>query len=587
MYDGGGVFTKRNIMIEQILHTEIEKCLLELYSSKNQNIQFQKTRKEFDGDVTLVVFPLLRLSKKGPEQTAEEIGNFLKEAVKEVCGFNVVKGFLNLSISSEFWLNQFKIAYNTDHFGIEKEKKDAPTYLVEYCSPNTNKPLHLGHIRNNLLGYSVSEILKASGKNVKKVQIINDRGIHICKSMIAWQKYGNGETPENSGIKGDHLVGKYYVEFDKYYKKEISELVSSGMEEKQAEKEAPIFIKAQEMLRKWESKDEETVSLWKKMNQWVYDGFEVTHKRLGVDFDKNYYESDTYLLGKKVVEIGLEKGVFYKKEDGSVWIDLSEEGLDEKIILRSDGTSVYMTQDIGTAIQRHEDFGFSNMAYTVGNEQDYHFKVLFLILDKLGYDWAKNCYHLSYGMVDLPTGKMKSREGTVVDADDLMEDMVQTSKSIAKDLGKLDGFSDKEADDLYEMVGLGALKYFILKVDPRKKMMFDPKESIDFKRTISPWLEKNQKWHHLNKTRNPNYIYSMLSITNFSRNQLKKISQISTDELIESEELDFKPMRLTDMDNKIDTSAVIENLGMVGNKVKDTLKIKKFLEAINKINDNY
>ena len=489
MYDGRGVFTKRNIMIEQILHTEIEKCLLELYSSENQTIQFQNTRKEFDGDITLVVFPLLRASKKGPEQTAEEIGNFLKESVKEVDNFNVVKGFLNLSISSEFWLNQFKIAYNTEQFGIQQAKKDDPTYLVEYCSPNTNKPLHLGHIRNNLLGYSVSKILKASGKNVKKVQIINDRGIHICKSMIAWQKYGNGETPENSGIKGDHLVGKYYVEFDKYYKKEISELISSGMEEKQAEKEAPIFIQAQEMLRKWESKDDETVSLWKKMNQWVYDGFEVTHKRLGVDFDKNYYESDTYLLGKKVVEIGLVKGVFYKKEDGSVWIDLSEEGLDEKIILRSDGTAVYMTQDIGTAIQRHEDFGFSNMAYTVGNEQDYHFKVLFLILDKLGYGWAKNCYHISYGMVDLPTGKMKSREGTVVDADDLMEDMVQTSKSIAKDLGKLDGLSDKEADDLYEMVGLGALKYFMLKVDPRKKMMFDPKESIDFNGHTGPFIQ--------------------------------------------------------------------------------------------------
>tara|TARA_B100001741_G_scaffold310567_1_gene310104 strand:+ start:44326 stop:46134 length:1809 start_codon:yes stop_codon:yes gene_type:complete len=489
MYDGGGVFTKRNIMIEQILHIEIETCLLELYSAKNQNIQFQKTRKEFDGDVTLVVFPLLRVSKKGPEQTAQEIGHFLKEGVKEVCSFNVVKGFLNLSISSEFWFNQFKIAYNTEEFGIQEAKKDDPTYLVEYCSPNTNKPLHLGHIRNNLLGYSVSEILKASGKNVKKVQIINDRGIHICKSMIAWKKYGNGETPETSGIKGDHLVGKYYVEFDKYYKKEISELISSGMEEKQAEKEAPIFIQAQEMLRKWESKDEETVALWKKMNQWVYDGFEVTHKRLGVDFDKNYYESDTYLLGKKVVEIGLDKGVFYKKEDGSVWIDLSDEGLDEKIILRSDGTAVYMTQDIGTAIQRQEDFSFSNMAYTVGNEQDYHFKVLFLILDKLGYDWAKNCYHLSYGMVDLPTGKMKSREGTVVDADDLMEDMVQTSKSIAKDLGKLDGLSDKAADDLYEMIGLGALKYFILKVDPRKKMMFDPKESIDFNGHTGPFIQ--------------------------------------------------------------------------------------------------
>ena len=476
-------------MIEKILHTEIEKCLSELYSAEKQDIQFQKTRKEFEGDVTLVVFPLIRSSKKGPEETAEEIGNYLKNAVSEVDGFNVVKGFLNLSISSDFWLNQFIEAYKIEDFGITKVDAVAPTYLVEYCSPNTNKPLHLGHIRNNLLGYSVAEIIKASGKNVKKVQIINDRGIHICKSMIAWQDYGNGETPESSGLKGDHLVGKYYVEFDKHYKAEIEELVASGMVEKQAEKEAPIFKKAQEMLLKWEAKDVEVRSLWEKMNSWVYSGFDVTHKRLGVDFDKNYYESNTYLLGKKVVEIGLEKGVFYKKEDGSVWIDLSDDGLDEKIILRSDGTAVYMTQDIGTAIQRQEDFGFSNMAYTVGNEQDYHFKVLFLILDKLGYDWAKSCYHLSYGMVDLPTGKMKSREGTVVDADDLMQEMVDTSKSIAKDLGKLEGMTEQEADTLYETVGLGALKYFMLKVDPKKRMMFDPKESIDFNGNTGPFIQ--------------------------------------------------------------------------------------------------
>jgi len=475
-------------MIEQILHTEIEKCLSDLYSEKG-NIQFQKTRKEFDGDITLVVFPLLRISKKGPEQTAEEIGDYLKEKVSEVSDFNLVKGFLNLSISPGFWFNQFLSAYKTTNYGIVEVQEYAPTYLVEYCSPNTNKPLHLGHIRNNLLGYSVAEIIKASGKNVKKVQIINDRGIHICKSMVAWQDFGNGETPKSSGIKGDHLVGKYYVEFDKHYKEEIAELVSSGMEQKQAEKESPIFKKAQQMLIKWEDKDEEVISLWQKMNDWVYSGFDVTHKRLGVDFDKNYYESNTYLLGKKVVEIGLEKKVFFKKEDGSVWIDLSGEGLDEKIILRSDGTAVYMTQDIGTAIQRHEDFGFSNMLYTVGNEQDYHFKVLFLILDKLGYDWAKSCYHLSYGMVDLPTGKMKSREGTVVDADDLMQEMVDTSKSIAKDLGKLEGMSEKQADELYEIVGLGALKYFMLKVDPKKRMMFDPKESIDFNGNTGPFIQ--------------------------------------------------------------------------------------------------
>ena len=476
-------------MIEEILKQEIEKCLAELYSATEQSIQFQKTRKDFEGDITLVVFPLLRASKKGPEQTAEEIGNYLKEKVKEVSDFNVVKGFLNLEITQEYWYNQFITAYNTDDYGVVKADENAPTYLVEYSSPNTNKPLHLGHIRNNLLGYSVAEIIKASGKNMKKVQIINDRGIHICKSMVAWQDYGNGETPESTGLKGDHFVGKYYVEFDKYYKKEIADLVADKMELKDAEKQAPIFKKAQEMLRSWEAKEPTVIALWKKMNGWVYSGFESTYKRLGVDFDKNYYESDTYLLGKKVVEIGLEKGVFYKKEDGSVWIDLSAEGLDKKIILRSDGTAVYMTQDIGTAIQRHEDFAFSNMAYTVGNEQDYHFKVLFLILDKLGYYWAKSCYHLSYGMVDLPSGKMKSREGTVVDADELMDGMVSTAKGIAKDLGKLDGMTDQEANELYEIVGMGALKYFMLKVDPKKRMLFNPEESVDFNGNTGPFIQ--------------------------------------------------------------------------------------------------
>jgi arginyl-tRNA synthetase len=489
MYDGRNIFTTTKVMIEEILKQEIEKCLAELYLATKQNIQFQKTRKDFEGDITLVVFPLLRASKKGPEQTAEEIGNYLKEKVKEVADFNVVKGFLNLEITQEYWYNQFITAYNTDDYGVVKADENAPTYLVEYSSPNTNKPIHLGHLRNNFLGYSVAEIIKASGKNVKKVQIINDRGIHICKSMIAWQEYGNGETPESSGIKGDHLVGKYYVEFDKYYKKEVADLVADGMEKEQAEKEAPIFKKAQEMLLSWEAKEPTVRALWEKMNAWVYSGFDVTYKRLGVDFDKNYYESDTYLLGKKVVEIGLEKEVFFKKEDGSVWIDLSAEGLDEKIILRSDGTAVYMTQDIGTAIKRHEDFNFSNMAYTVANEQDYHFKVLFLILDKLGYDWAKNCYHLSYGMVDLPSGRMKSREGTVVDADDFMQEMVDTAKSIAKELGKLEGMTDEEANALYEIVGLGALKYFLLKVDPKKRMLFDPKESIDFNGNTGPFIQ--------------------------------------------------------------------------------------------------
>ena len=476
-------------MIEKILKKEIEKCLAELYLATDQSIQFQKTRKDFKGDVTLVVFPFLRASKKGPEQTAEEIGDYLKEKVAEVVGFNVVKGFLNLEITQEYWYNQFVTAYNIADYGTVKTAKNAPTYLVEYSSPNTNKPLHLGHIRNNLLGYSVAEIIKASGKNVKKVQIINDRGIHICKSMVAWQDFGNGETPKSSEMKGDHFVGKYYVEFDKQYKIEVADLVAGGMDKKEAEKEASIFKKAQEMLLSWEAKEPTVIALWKKMNAWVYEGFTSTYHRLGVDFDKNYYESDTYLLGKKVVDIGLEKGVFYKKEDSSVWIDLSAEGLDEKIILRSDGTAVYMTQDIGTAIQRHEDFAFSNMAYTVGNEQDYHFKVLFLILDKLGYEWATSCYHLSYGMVDLPSGKMKSREGTVVDADNLMEEMVSTAKSIAKELGKLEGMTDEDANTLYETVGMGALKYFMLKVDPRKRMLFDPKESIDFNGNTGPFIQ--------------------------------------------------------------------------------------------------
>jgi len=488
MYDGRNIFTHK-AMITQILSIEIVKALQELYSVTDQNIQFQKTRKDFEGDITLVVFPLLKASKKGAEQTADEIGSYLKGKVDEVFDYNVVKGFLNLSITKSFWFNQFVKAYNTTNYGVVDPDKNAPTYLIEYSSPNTNKPIHLGHLRNNFLGYSVAEIIKASGKNVKKVQIINDRGIHICKSMVAWQDYGNNETPESSGIKGDHLVGKYYMEFSKHYKKEVAGLISNGMDKKEAEKQAPIFIKAQDMLRRWEAQEPAIMVLWKTMNGWVYDGFSSTYKRLGVDFDKNYYESDTYLLGKKVVEIGLEKGVFLKKDDGSVWIDLSDNGLDEKIILRSDGTTVYMTQDIGTAIQRYDDFGSSYMVYTVANEQDYHFKVLFLILDKLGYKWVRNCHHLSYGMVDLPSGRMKSREGTVVDADDFMQEMVDTAKSIAKELGKIEGMTEKEADELYEIVGLGALKYFLLKVDPKKRILFNPEESVDFNGNTGPFIQ--------------------------------------------------------------------------------------------------
>ena len=475
-------------MIETILHKKINEILINLYGDNDYIIQFQSTRKEFEGDITLVVFPFTRFSKLSPEITAKKIGELLAK-LDLIDSFSVIKGFLNLVISNKFWLSEFSKSTFEDNYGFVDIDENSPNYLVEYCSPNTNKPIHLGHIRNNLLGFSLANILKASGKNVKKVQIINDRGIHICKSMIAWQEFGEDETPESSGLKGDHLVGKYYVMFDKQYKTEVAELIEKGIESKLAEEKAPILLKAKEMLLKWEAKDKEVIALWKKMNSWVYDGFETTYKRLGVDFDKNYYESETYLLGKEVVKNGLDSGVFYKKEDGSVWIDLSSEGLDEKIILRSDGTAVYMTQDIGTAIKRHEDFNFSHMTYTVGNEQDYHFKVLFLILEKLGYSWAKSCYHLSYGMVDLPSGKMKSREGTAVDADDLMEDMFQNAKSIAEELGKIDKSQNNETNELYETVGMGALKYFMLKVDPKKRMLFDPQESIDFNGNTGPFIQ--------------------------------------------------------------------------------------------------
>ena len=475
-------------MIETILHKKINEILINLYGDNDYSIQFQSTRKEFEGDITLVVFPFTRFSKLSPEITAKKIGELLAK-LDLIDSFSVIKGFLNLVISNKFWLSEFSKSTFEDNYGFVDIDENSPNYLVEYCSPNTNKPIHLGHIRNNLLGFSLANILKASGKNVKKVQIINDRGIHICKSMIAWQEFGEDETPESSGLKGDHLVGKYYVMFDRQYKKEVAELIEQGIESKLAEEKAPILLKAKEMLLKWEAKDKEVIALWRKMNSWVYDGFETTYKRLGVDFDKNYYESETYLLGKEVVKNGLDSGVFYKKEDGSVWIDLSSEGLDEKIILRSDGTAVYMTQDIGTAIKRHEDFNFSHMTYTVGNEQDYHFKVLFLILEKLGYSWAKSCYHLSYGMVDLPSGKMKSREGTAVDADDLMEDMFQNAKSIAEELGKIDKSQNNETNELYETVGMGALKYFMLKVDPKKRMLFDPQESIDFNGNTGPFIQ--------------------------------------------------------------------------------------------------
>jgi arginyl-tRNA synthetase len=476
--------------LSQILTPSIQKAIQALFDVTVDKIEFQTTRKEFEGDITMVIFPLLKVIKSNPAELGNKIGNYLVENVGEVARFNVVSGFLNIVIADRYYLNFFNEIKDNNQFGYVTPNPDDKAIMVEYSSPNTNKPLHLGHVRNNLLGYSVAEIIKASGKKVYKTQIINDRGIHICKSMLAWEKFGNGETPESSNLKGDKLVGKYYVEFDKAYKAEINQLIANGKTEEEAKKQAPIIIEAQEMLKKWEAGDEKVIELWKMMNQWVYDGFATTYNNLGVNFDRYYYESNTYLLGKDVVQVGLDKGVFEKDPDGSVWIDLTDEGLDRKIVLRSDGTAVYMTQDIGTAIQRVKDMpDVGGMVYTVGNEQDYHFKVLFLILKKLGFDWASSLYHLSYGMVDLPSGKMKSREGTVVDADDLMQDMTDTAKQISEDLGKLDSYSAEEKAKLYKTIGLGALKYYILKVDPKKRILFNPEESVDFAGNTGPFIQ--------------------------------------------------------------------------------------------------
>ncbi len=473
--------------IENFLLQQAQAAVSALYGVDTFPVQIQKTRKEFEGDYTLVVFPLLKISHKGPEQTGNEIGQWLVDNVAEIAAFNVIKGFLNLSLSGAFWGERFAEIAANNRFGFAEPT--GRTIMVEYSSPNTNKPLHLGHIRNNLLGYSVAQILAANGHRVLKVNLVNDRGIHICKSMLAWKLFGEGETPASSGMKGDHLVGKYYVEFDKHYKAQVKELVAGGMDEEEAKHKAPLMQQAQEMLRKWEAKDPEVYRLWQMMNGWVYDGFDVTYKALGVDFDKVYYESQTYLLGKSLVEDGLKRGIFFRKEDGSVWIDLQADGLDQKLLLRGDGTSVYMTQDLGTALRRFEENQLDEMIYVVGNEQNYHFQVLKLILGKLGYSWADHIYHLSYGMVELPEGKMKSREGTVVDADDLIADMVATAREMSQELGKLDGCSVEEADAISHMVGLGALKYFILKVDPRKTMLFDPRESIDFNGNTGPFIQ--------------------------------------------------------------------------------------------------
>ncbi len=477
--------------IEEKLSAVVKAAVSALYGieADDKSVQLSATRKEFEGDLTLVVFPFLKASKKKPEETAQEIGDYLVANASEVEKFNVVKGFLNMVIKKGHWVSALNNILADDNFGKKTPTPESPLYMVEYSSPNTNKPLHLGHVRNNLLGSSLCRILEACGLRVVKTNIVNDRGIHICKSMLAWKLFGNGETPESSGKKGDHLVGDYYVKFDKEYRAQVKELMSQGQSEEDAKKNAPLMVEAQQMLKKWEDGDAEVRALWEKMNNWVYAGFDETYKRMGVSFDKIYYESQTYLDGKAKVNEGLEKGVFYRREDGSVWADLTKDGLDEKLLLRADGTSVYMTQDIGTAQQRFRDYDISRMIYVVGNEQNYHFQVLSILLDRLGFKWGKDLVHFSYGMVELPEGKMKSREGTVVDADDLMDKMVEDAKQMSLELGKLQDCSEAEVDEVARICGLGALKYFILKVDPRKNMMFDPKESIDFNGNTGPFIQ--------------------------------------------------------------------------------------------------
>ncbi|HOZ81431.1 MAG TPA: arginine--tRNA ligase [Bacteroidia bacterium] len=478
------------MIFEQELASITNEALKVLFNFEPDEslLTYTQTRKEFDGDYTIVVFPFVRQSKKSPEETGRLIGEYLIKHASFISNYNVIKGFLNITVSDEQWLKRIAVAFADSEYGFTKADKSKPV-IVEYASPNTNKPIHLGHLRNILLGYSVSLLLKATGRNVKRVSIINDRGVHICKSMLAWKKFGNDETPQSSGMKGDHLVGKYYVEFDKQYKQQVSEMISAGIEKDKAEKNAPLMQEVRQMLIEWEQGNEEVTALWKKMNGWVYEGFDVTYNRLGVDFDKTYYESETYLLGKKIVEEGLSKGVFYKKADNSVWVDLTNDGLDEKIVQRSDGTSVYITQDLGTAVLRHDEFDFDSKIYVVGNEQDYHFKVLFLILKKLGYEWAEKLYHLSYAMVDLPSGKMKSREGTVVDADDLMDEVTAAAAEETSKLGKVEEFSSDELKQLYETLGFGALKYFILKVDPEKRMLFNPAESVEIHGNTGPYIQ--------------------------------------------------------------------------------------------------
>ncbi len=479
------------MLIEQTIKENIAKAVSELYSAEIQpdTVQIQATRKDVEGDLTVVVFPFLRYSGKSPEQTAREMGAFLAKNVEDISSYDVVKGFLNLTISQKYWLKQLIGASRNERYGCIPAGEKSPLIMIEYSSPNTNKPLHLGHIRNNLLGFSLAEVMKANGNRVVKTNIVNDRGIHICKSMYAWLKWGEGQTPETAGIKGDHFVGDFYVLFDKHYKEEINELTERGLTKEEAEQQAPSMIAARDLLRRWEAKDPGTIALWQRMNQWVYEGFNVTYQELGVDFDKIYYESETYLAGKEEVLRGLREGIFYQKEDGSVWADLSDEGLDQKLLLRNDGTSVYMTQDIGTAKLRFDDFPIDKMIYVVGNEQNYHFQVLSGVLGKLGFEWGRGLHHFSYGMVELPNGKMKSREGTVVDADDLIAEMIEVARKTSEELGKLEGYTEEAARETYKTIALGALKYFILKVDPRKSMLFNPEESIDFNGNTGPFIQ--------------------------------------------------------------------------------------------------
>lgn len=562
MHDGRSVFAEELIIMNIVseLQEGLAAGLKSLYTHEvsSTTLALQPTRKEFDGTYTFITFPYGKISKKNPVQTGEELGGYLKENCTLVAGYNVVKGFLNIELKKELWNKVFNEIVSQPDFGRAARKNEK--VMVEYSSPNTNKPLHLGHLRNNFLGYSVAKIYDALGFDVVKVQIINDRGIHICKSMLAWQKFGAGETPESSGLKGDKLVGKYYVAFDKAYKIEISELIEAGRTKDQAEKEAPILLEAQSMLVKWEAQDEEVYALWEKMNGWVYDGFGSTYKQMGVDFDQLYYESNTYLLGKDQVEEGLRNGQFFEKEDSSVWIDLTDEGLDQKIVRRSDGTAVYMTQDIGTAIQRFKEYpGLEKLVYTVGNEQDYHFKVLFLILKKLGYGWAAGCHHLSYGMVDLPTGKMKSREGTVVDADDLMNDMVQTAEDHTRALGKIDGFDEQQAAALFDTIGMGALKYFLLKVDPKKRMLFDPKESIEFHGNTGPFIQ-----------------YTHARISAISRRAADlgvNVEGLKIDERMELSPIECELVfMISDLPNKIEVAAADYNTSVIAQYVYDLAK---------------